>query len=704
MTSVAGRSQPVIWGVLCIGALLWPSRLSGWLDGVPLDHVVEAVVLGVAVPALWWLHPAFLRSLLGRLCIAGLLLLKLFAALTVAQDGWCVRFESPTPLARDGRTELHSWDLRADWRSLRPACSAVMTRSYDDTAQFPVWFFNLAPPTDAPHRGGYDPGQIPIRMRISGFLETGRPGRLELRTDPAMGATLFIDGFSIGRTNIDGHDVPLAPGVHSVLLEGTLLGKSWQVTPLWDGRPLASPLFPSITVEKPATIDRIVRPAANWIATGLTLLLLVSWLRSWVMHIQQQGLLPHLRTAFLLVGVPWLAYVVAANAHEVARWTLYGVGDDNFAFQRFSYRIFMQGYWLEGGQVTFWNQPLYRWIVGGLHMVFGDSSVGEVYWDAAGVVIMALFACDVVRRLTSFRSGLIAATIVFVVFLVGPESTFIGFGLSEISSAGFLYLAALFAMRARSRGRAHALAAGILAALAFLTRLNNFPMACAVAAFALPLDVPVRALLRPASWWPRISWSVVLAVASSLVVSLLLLATRTWHYTGVFSPFHGTQRDYLAIWQPGMPVTIALSRMVASLLMVVTVSDPPKLVWHAVPLLLAGGLSSAALVGVKGAVIFHLRWWFFICRGSRCTGRPQVGGPVASPFTVRRALRSACWRLPRRSARAEPSPSHSRRGNPAVPAERASHHGVTARARRRRSATLLHLLLCRRERGRVSSA
>ena len=43
----------------------------------------------------------------------------------------------------------------------------------------------------------------------------------------------------------------------------------------------------------------------------------------------------------------------------------------------------MQGYWLEGGEKTFWFQPLYRWITGALHLVFGDSSVGEVYWDAA---------------------------------------------------------------------------------------------------------------------------------------------------------------------------------------------------------------------------------------------------------------------------------------------------------------------------------
>ena len=48
-------------------------------------------------------------------------------------------------------------------------------------------------------------------------------------------------------------------------------------------------------------------------------------------------------------------------------------------YQRFAYRIVMQGYWLEGGSTVFYFQAFYRWIVGLLHVVFGDSSVGEWY-------------------------------------------------------------------------------------------------------------------------------------------------------------------------------------------------------------------------------------------------------------------------------------------------------------------------------------
>ena len=305
----------------------------------------------------------------------------------------------------------------------------------------------------------------------------------------------------------------------------------------------------------------------------------------------------HARGAFLLIGVPWLAYFAAANVHQIGRWTLYGVGNDEFQFQRFAYRIFMQQYWLEGGQVTFWNQPLFRWIAGALHMLFGDSSVGQVYWDAAGVIVMALFAYRVVAPVNGFAMGLVAAILPFAMFLLGPARPLVGFGLSEISSAGLIYLAAFFAMRRRA---VDALVAGILVTLGFYTRLNNFPMAIAVAAFALPLTLPARALWRPRAWWPLVHKRIAIAVFASLAVGVVLFAWRTWYYTGVFSFFHGTQREHLAVWKPGMPAAAVVESMVSSLMMVLTASDPPHLAWHSGPLLVAAVISILALVGAPG--------------------------------------------------------------------------------------------------------
>ena len=194
--------------------------------------------------------------------------------------------------------------------------------------------------------------------------------------------------------------------------------------------------------------------------------------------------------AALLIGVPFLALMATLAAPQAGRFTLYTSGDDWWMFQRYAYRIFMQGYWLEGGQVTFWYQPLYRWIAGTLHLVFGDSSVGELFWDAACALAGAYFAFRVTRVVAGFRWALSAAALVLAVMSLGPAWYLFGRGLSEISSMGFIYAAALFAMRGRHGSWPHIVMAGTLATLAFFTRLNNLPMTLAVAAFAWPIRQP----------------------------------------------------------------------------------------------------------------------------------------------------------------------------------------------------------------------
>jgi len=89
-----------------------------------------------------------------------------------------------------------------------------------------------------------------------------------------------------------------------------------------------------------------------------------------------------LRGAFAMVGVPWITFVVACSASAIGRFLIYDSGHDYWMYQRFAYRVVLQGYWLEGGSIVFYFQPFYRWIVGFLHVIFGDSSAGEWYWTA----------------------------------------------------------------------------------------------------------------------------------------------------------------------------------------------------------------------------------------------------------------------------------------------------------------------------------
>jgi hypothetical protein len=144
------------------------------------------------------------------------------------------------------------------------------------------------------------------------------------------------------------------------------------------------------------------------------------------------------------------------------------------------------------------------------------------------------------------------------------------------------------------------MAAAILAMLAFYTRLNNFPVGLSVAAFAIPLRVPVRALWRPRQTARDTSWTLVLGFVATFAVALLLFALRTWYYTGVFSVTHGTSFGVNKVWQPDLPYSAGFQRMVDSFSMMLTLNDPPHLSLYSIPLLLAAGATVAAIAGIKG--------------------------------------------------------------------------------------------------------
>jgi hypothetical protein len=628
-----------MWRILAVLAVWWPSRLSGLLDGAPLDTPLEALSLGLLVPLLAWLHPAFVQRAMPRAIVLAILILKIGGALAVQQQGWCLAFAPPTPMVRDSTGKPHAWDLRADWLAADPACSALMTRSYRDTRELPAWFYNLPPPDDAPHRGGYGAGEIAVRETLSGFLDVRGAGTLTLTTGPATAAALLVDGRIVEPHEPGRHQVALPRGTHLVQLDAVLLGKHWPIVPTWNGAEMGSMAFPLATVRAPSRIDRLAHPWLNVLLAVLCAALVAWWSAAFLERLGDPALLTwsaasaaavatvavrlplqapwftaavialaplilcrarhrNTRGACMMVVVPWLAYAAAASLDQVGRWTLYGVGNDNFQFQRFAYRIFLQQYWLEGGQVTFWNQPLIRWIVGAQHMLFGDSSVGQVYWDAIGVAVMALFACRVVLSLFGFAAGVFAAALVLAMVLLGPTLEYVGFGLSEISSAACIYAAAFFAMR--QRGRGDAVAAGVFLVLAFYTRLNNLPMALAVAAFAVPVATPTATLWRPRALWPLVQWRIVAATLASLAIGAVLFAWRTWYYTGVFSMFHGTQRDHLAVWKDGMTAADAVPAMISSVMLVLTASDPPALGWHSMPLVIAAVIAVLAVANAPG--------------------------------------------------------------------------------------------------------
>src|SRR6185436_14147746 len=73
------------------------------------------------------------------------------------------------------------------------------------------------------------------------------------------------------------HRVELARGRHFIQFEGVMLGKAWRIVPKWNGASLGSILFPVATLGPTSRVDRVARPAGNWLLAVLVAGLVPWW-------------------------------------------------------------------------------------------------------------------------------------------------------------------------------------------------------------------------------------------------------------------------------------------------------------------------------------------------------------------------------------------------------------------------------------------
>lgn len=566
----------VLWFAALAVALLWPSRALGAFDGAPLNGIGEALLVGVAVPALAWFHYAFLRSSWARVAIVALILVRA-ATVFLPQQGLCARVATSAPLTgevltipvEEPRGFLRSWDVRADVWSETPQCTAIVDRSLLTGADFPAWFVNIL--------DFVQPGRRNLHLTIDGYIAAASHGDLVLETGADMTVSGRIDFEEVHATDGAPIHVTLAPGSHHLALQSTLSGERWRFVPLFNGRDVFA--WPTITSTAPVSRWQTrVASSLSLLATVLVLAIVLAWIGSAVRRMRLPGpaagwvtvstlaacwlaarpgverfagplllgacLVPmplRLRTvrgAFAVLGVPWLAFFVTRSLAQIGRFSVYSA-DDWLTYQVAGYRIVMGGYWLEAGSRAFDYQPLYRWISAVLHLIFGDSSVGELYFDAACLLAGGLLAFELAKMAIGFRAGVLAGAMTLATFTIGTIWYFVGRGLSEIAAAGFAFLAASFLLRARLGRITSAAAAGALAVVMFYTRLNHL-------VFALGL-LPLLGRARTPAAWPavvnalrRVRLQCVAVYMAMFGAGLVLFAARTWWYTGVFSLFYGT--------------------------------------------------------------------------------------------------------------------------------------------------------------------
>ena len=650
-------ASALLWGALIIAALAWPGRFIGPFDGAPLDVPLEAIAIGLLLPALWCLHPVFLRTAAARSVIVTLLAWKLITAVLIPQAGWCGTFLTNYDPRIGGSRFAPSWDARIFWQSPLPACSAIVSHGYTRQTQFPAWIINIpfgrdrivdidqddANVVDVPR-----PPAGHFTMLVDGTMHSAAAGVFSVETGSDEHLTGVVDGQSLSAASGATAAVPLGAGTHAVNLRLDLTGRGWKFVPLWNGRDVFSALPTSTTA--PTLIARLIQSTGRWVAPMLVVALFGGWFWSAVRSIRppaavvgavvaiaacagwlaSRGDSPAARFAavpiaasvcipvprrlrnsrglLLLAGIPWLALIAARGARFVGAFTLYYIGDDTLDYQRFAYRIFKEGYWLEGGQRTFWNQPLYRWICGALHVFYGDSSVGELFWDGFTLLVGAVFAYHVAKRMAGFRAGMAAAVAVFLTVTLGPNFYLLGRGLPEIAAAGWLSMAALCLLRARSGATRFAMAGGIFAVLAFLTRLNHLPLVVGLVALLLPFPRRSPGRTVRSRWAYAVLRREAAVYLSVVVCGIGAFALRTWYYTGELSLFAGTTRVHNAT---GFGLTFqslwaadAWRNALESVLMIVTVADPPRFDPRA--FFVIAGVAWAALWALRAPIAFRV--------------------------------------------------------------------------------------------------
>jgi hypothetical protein len=586
------------------------------------------------LPALCLLYGRFLDRRAVRLAILALLVLRAGESFVVTQHGLCARFTSPTAPAPYRATVLtipideplgvlRSWDIRAGWRDASPSCTAIVDRPYGSASAFPAWFLNITDTVSGTRSG--------LGMDVSGYVRVKEPGRFVIDLDRDMA----VDGVigSTGVTSIQGEPLAatLDAGTHRIDLHVRMAGDRWRFVPTWNDQSAFDSAL--LTVTAPHAVDGAPAAFLGFVEEFLIVVFTGVWLFALVFEFRASPALlawtigsvvvlaicgvtgrfervaallllaavavpvaerdRNLRAAFLLVGAPWLAFFAARGLALVGHFSAYS-NDDWLAYQVAGYRIFMNGFWLEGGSRVFDYQPLYRWISGGLHLVFGDSSVGELYWDAACLLAGALAAFAVVKPVAGFRWAIGAAAATLATFSVSTLWYFPGRGLSEVAAAGWGFAAALLLIRAEKAGVASAFVAGLLATLMFYTRLNHLLFAGFLVVLLVPLTVAARVSDVRASV-SRINLPAAATYLATFAAGVALFAARTWWYTGVFSVLYGTslKNNDTGLRFGTIASTAVWSRISHSLRALVWMNEPPSPDPRA--LLVAAGVILSAL-------------------------------------------------------------------------------------------------------------
>jgi hypothetical protein len=213
----------------------------------------------------------------------------------------------------------------------------------------------------------------------------------------------------------------------------------------------------------------------------------------------------------------------------------WGAGDDWVAYQAYARNIFVGGDWLRATEGPFTMQPLYRYIVGFYHWLFGQSvfaqNIADIWCILGAAFIIAFFAA---KFRVSASIIFIACITYFSINLIGAFRYHLGKGLTESHAMIFLVLCAWFLYKAREGGTKPIVLATLFGIFGYWTRIDHLGAVVCVAFLLLePVNGPTGGWK---DYWGRLQleWKKFAIYWGFGIISVLLICFRNWSLGGAF--------------------------------------------------------------------------------------------------------------------------------------------------------------------------
>jgi len=240
-------------------------------------------------------------------------------------------------------------------------------------------------------------------------------------------------------------------------------------------------------------------------------------------------------STFLLFAPALLFYFSKKWWNLIGQGFNWGAGDDWVAYQSYGRRVFVEGDWLRASEGVFTMQPLYRYIVGMYHWLFGQSvfaqNMADV-WCILGAAI--LIACFAVKFRVAPAVIFIACISYLSINLLGDFKQFLGIGLSETHAMMFMVLAGWFLYKAREGSTKLVGLAAMLGIFGYWTRLDHLGAVVCLAFLLLePMEGPTGGWK---GYWDRfqLQWKRFSLYWGLGIFSVLLISFRNWWLGGSF--------------------------------------------------------------------------------------------------------------------------------------------------------------------------